>query len=153
MNWCGTLEHNRHWKMLGFAMHCSGLAHSLMALREHGVDETPAGPQYRLFQLDNKEREEFAKFAANLRWFLKENYDREHDDAYWEEYGKHKYTDYEFFSFFDRFSDEEVKPHIEAMEKVAAGEPLKDIKPLMDFLNMLSSRAHGIVDDMRGGCF
>lgn len=163
MSFCGTHRERDRWKFMGFAMHCSGLTSRLMELYEEVFakekGKTPRlakneeNGQIEMFPMPTKDREEFAKFAANLRWFLKENNGREHDKAFWAEWGKHEYSDYDFFKFFESYTDEEMKPFIEQMERIANGERLEDYKPLMDFLNRMSSRAHGISDDMRGGCF
>lgn len=162
MSFCGTHPRDR-WKMMGFAMHCSGLKSRLMDLYEESfakkdgkvprLAQNEENGQIEMFPMETKDREDFAKFAANLRWFLKENQSREHDKEFWAEWGKHEYSDYDFFKFFERYTDEEMKPFIEQMEQIASGARLDDYKSLMDFLGGLSSRAYGISDDMRGGCF
>ena len=154
MSFCGTIEHNRRWKMLGFAMHCSGLAHKLLDLKykRDNVDKTPAGDQFRLFQLTTEEREDFAKFAANLR-FLITPWTNEHGEEYWAEYRRHEYADYDFYKLFDPFYSDKTDVVIALLERVGNGEELSEdeTKTTMDFLHMLSARAHAQVDD--GGCF
>jgi len=138
-------------KLRGFGMHCQGLASQLVHLKyEKGVDKTAAGDQFRLFELTTKEREEFAKFAKNLRLLTEEH--TIHDAAYWQLYRDTDYNNYEFFKLLDG-REEEAKPVIAALEKVAGGAKLTDeeTKAAHDFLYSIGSRAGGMVDD--GGCF
>lgn len=147
--------------MQGFSMHCSGLASQLLDLKyKRSHDEKIAGeqePQMRLFHITNEEREGFAKFAKNLRWFLDETQQAHmkngHDSGYWAEYHEHEYVDYEFFKFFEGYTDAEIKPTILLLERVGNGEELSedDTKTAMDFLHDLSGRAYARTN--RGGCF
>lgn len=154
MSFCGTIEHNRRWKMLGFAMHCSGLAHKLLDLKykRDNIDKTPAGDQIRMFYLSTEDREDFSKFAANLK-FIVTPWTNEHNEEYWKEYGKHEYMDYEFHELFDSFYSDKTLEVVALLERVGNGEELseEETKTAMDFLHMLSARAHARTD--RGGCF
>jgi hypothetical protein len=154
MSFCGTIALNRRWRFLGFGMHCSGLAHQLLDLKykRNNIDKTPAGDQIRMFVLTTEQREEFAKFAANLKFFVTQ-WDNEHGEEYWAEYRKHEYTDYEFWGIMEHIPEADKLAVIALLERVGNGEELNDeeTKTAMDFLHMLSARAHAHVDD--GGCF
>lgn len=159
MSFCGTIEHNRRWKMLGFGMHCSGLASQLLDLKyKRTLDEKRAGTkdeQMRLFNVTTEQRADFTKFAKNLHWFLKETQEAHTKDreSYWRECRDHEYTDYEFYQFFESYPDEKMKPVIALLERVGNGEGLTEgeTKTAMDFLFELSGHAHAMTD--RGGCF
>lgn len=155
---CNSL--NDRWRMLGFAMHASGLAHKLLDLKykRDNVDKTPAGDQIRLFYLTTEQREDFRKFAANLRWLITEHQIISTDEgvtseSYWKGYGEHEYTDYEFRTLFDPFYQDKTETVIALLERVGNGEELteEETKTAMDFLHMLSAHAHSRID--RGGCF
>jgi hypothetical protein len=155
MSFCGTIALNRRWKMLGFAMHCSALAHKLLDLKykRDNIDKTPAGDQIRMFYLTTEDREDFAKFAANLK-FLITPWTNEHNEEYWAEYRKHEYTDYDFHKLFDPlYAETKTAPVVALLERVGNGEELseEETKIAMDFLHMLSARAHAETDE--GGCF
>lgn len=154
MSFCGTIALNRRWRMLGFGMHCSGLAHQLLDLKykHNNIDKTPAGDQIRMFVLTTEQREDFVKFAANLKFFITA-WTNDHNEEYWAEYGKHEYTDYELFKLFEHIPNDQSEAVIALLERVGNGEELSDeeTKAAMDYLHMLSARAHANVDD--GGCF
>jgi hypothetical protein len=151
MSFCGTIELERRWKMFNFAMHCDGLAFRLFHLK-HDRTKLDENGQAQLFQTALKDREDFAKFAANLRFFS-EVWTNERSEEYWKEYGKHEYTDYEFHELFNDVLREKTGFIIPILEKVGNGEQLTDeeTKSAMDFLHGLSARAHAKID--RGGCF
>lgn len=153
MNFCGTIALNRRMKIRGFGMHCDALAHMLYdAQKHHGVDKTPAGDQYRLFQLDNEQRAKFGKFALTLRLLTTDF--PEHDEAYWKMYADTDFNDYEFFQMLENHSAE-AQPIIASLEKVAGGEILTEVEyeAAKKFLRMLAARGHAAADDLDGGCF
>jgi hypothetical protein len=153
VSFCNTNEISRRLKMVGFAMHCSALSSRLLDLKNRrGIDQTPAGDQYRMFQLTNEERGDFAEFAANLR-FLVTPWTNERSEEYWQESGKHEYTDYEFHQLFDPFQRDKTELVVALLERIGNGELLDEdeTKAAMDFLRMLSARAHANTD--HGGCF
>jgi|SRR5271154_3382111 len=151
MNFCGTQALERRMKLRGFGMHCQAMSHQLVFLL-HGrpVDQTKAGEQYRLFQLTLDERAEFTKLAKTLRLLTEEH--SIHDDAYWQLYRDTDYNNYEFFKMLDGY-EEQAKPVIAALEKVAGGEKLteEETKIAQEFLYSLGCRSDSMVDD--GGCF
>jgi hypothetical protein len=141
------------FRWLTFALHCTALAHRLFDLKhKRGIDQTPAGEQYRMFQLTNEDREDFIKFAANLR-FLITPWTAEHSEEYWKECGKHEYTEYEFQKLFDPFQRDKTEAVIVLLEKVGNGEKLNEEEMLSvrDFLLMLNGYALSNID--HGGCF
>jgi len=138
-------------ELRSFSMHCHSLAVKLTHLKyEIGIDKTDAGDQLRLFQMTIDERAEYTKFAVNLR-FLTEIH-TEHGESYWKLYRDTDYNGYDFFKLLQGL-EEEAKPCIAALEKVAGGEKLTDeeTKAAHDFLYKIGCRADGMVDD--GGCF
>jgi hypothetical protein len=160
MSFCGTPDLNRRLRMVGFSMHCSGLCHRLMDLKykRDNIDKTPAGDQIRMFYLTTEDREDFRKFAANLRWLIAEHAvttteEGVTSESYWKGYGEHEYTEYEFFTLFDSFYKEKTERAIALLERVANGEELseEETADAMSFLHMLGGRAHALTD--RGGCF
>lgn len=153
MNFCGTIRLQKRMQMTGFAMHCSMLAHKLLDLKykRDNIDKTPAGDQIRMFVLTNEDRADFAKFAANLKWITSLETDTE---AYWKEYAKHEYAAHDFFKLFDPlYVETKTAPVVALLERVGNGEELseEEYKTAMEFLHMLSARAHAECDD--GGCF
>lgn len=153
MSFCGTIEHERRWRMVGFSMHCSGLAHQIFSLK-HGRDIVDENGQTQLFQMTLEQREEFAKFAKNLRWLITEHKLVDgHSESYWQGYRDHEYTDYSYFELFDPFSRDKTEAVVNLLDKVGSGEQLseEEIKQVMDFLHMLSARAHARTNP--GGCF
>ena len=151
MSFCGTIALRKKMELRSFYMHCHSLAAKLIHLKyEVGIDKTDAGDQLRLFQLTNDERADFAKFALNLR-FLTETH-TEHGEAYWKLYRETDYNSYDFFKMLQGH-EEEAKPCIAALEKVAGGEKLteEETKAAHDFLYKIGYRADGMADD--GGCF
>jgi hypothetical protein len=151
MSFCGTIRMQDYWKMRGFNLHCLSLMHKLLDLG-HGqeVDKTEAGDQFRLFQLTSEEREDFRKFAANLRWLLQEN-----REAYSKEYGKHEHDGYRLLKLFEFVPDSEMKPVVETLERVARGEKPneEDLGKAVDFLRRIGNRAEAAAEGSRGGCF
>lgn len=159
MGFCGTIALERRWRMVAFAMRCAALGHVLFDLQDAvlakadgrvpRIAKDEKGGQIEMFPLATSDREDFAKFAANLRFLKSSAVDA--GGEYWKEYAKHEYPDYEFSKLVENMPESEVAAAAEAMEKVGAGEPLESYRPLMDFLRKLSSRAHAATD--RGGCF
>lgn len=139
--------------MLGFAMHCSGLAHKLLDLKykRDNIDKTPAGDQIRMFYLTTEDREDFAKFAANLKFLITSF---ANGSEYYKECVKHEYYQHEFIKLFDPlYAETKTAPVIALLERVGNGEELteEETKTAMDFLHMLSARAHA--EGEYGGCF
>jgi hypothetical protein len=150
-NFCGTQALEKRMKLRGFGMHCQAMSHQIALLRhERPVDRTEAGDQYRMFTLTNDERAQFAKLAKNLRLLTEEH--TIHDAAYWQLYRDTDYNNYEFFKMLDGH-EEEAKPVIAALEKIAGGEKLteEETKIASEFLYRLGCRSDSMVDD--GGCF
>lgn len=151
MSFCGTQAFVKRMKLRSFGMHCQAMSTQLALLRhERPVDKTAAGDQYRMFTLTNEERAEFEKLAKNLRLLTEEH--TIHDAAYWQLYRDTDYNNYEFFKMLDGH-EEEAKPCIAALEKVAGGAKLteEETKTASEFLYSLGCRSNGMVDD--GGCF
>jgi hypothetical protein len=137
---------------MGLAGTCSALASQLVNLKykeELAGSPGDIDPQMRLFQLDTKAREEFTKFAKNLRWFA-DDHDI-HDENYWKGYREHEFNDYDFYKFFEGYSDEELNKLAAALEKVGNGEELESYDETVEALNAMHGRAYSRVD--RGGCF
>jgi hypothetical protein len=165
MNWCGTIEADNRMKMLTLALHCCTMNTVLMDLadaeyndaktkkkcRKSRTPQTEENGQMRLFPLTTEQREEFSKFAKNLRHFLHEGEERKHDDAYWKEYAELEYTKYEFYKLFGQFTDDELKAAIEPLEKLGAGEALDDYEPLIKFIGEVQSYANWFYGS--GECF
>jgi hypothetical protein len=152
--------HNDRLRMVGFAMHCSGLAHQLLDLKykRNNIDKTPAGDQIRMFNMTLEDRADFRKFAGNLRWLVTEHAvihtdDGVTSDSFWQGYREYEYTDYEYRTLFDPFYVDKTLAAVALLEKVGNGEELteEETKAAMDFLHMLSAHAHARTD--RGGCF
>lgn len=157
MNFCGTIPHERRWRMLGFAMHCEMLASRLLNLKYKRTNEERSGEkneQLQFFHLTNEEREEFLKFAGNLRWLVEDHkiINVDESDSFWEGYRKFEYVDYEIRRLFDR-AKEDVYSVAALLEKAGNEETLTDeeIKTAMHWLSTMGSRAHARGDD--GGCF
>lgn len=154
MSFCGTIEHERRWRMLGFFMHCSALASQLLDLkykRAHDKSKDDEG-QMRLFHMTTEQREDFAKFAANIR-FLITPWTNETSEGYWKECYKHEYHDYDFQKLFDPFYREKTEAVVLLLEKAGRGEELteEETRTAMEFLHMLGGRAHALTH--HGGCF
>jgi len=138
--------------MLGFSMQCGSLSAQLLNFKyKRSRDKsTDDDGQMRLFHMTLEQREEFTKFAANLRWIISDSTDAE---AYWKGHGEHQYTDYEFRKLFDPFQKDKTEAAIALLEKVGNGVELTDeeFRTTMDFLNMLQAYAHA--NTHHGGCF
>ncbi len=162
MSWCGTIRMRDRMEMLTLVLHCCVMNTVLIDLvdanpdtkkmrRKTRVPQTEEVGQMRLFHLTVEQREMFAKFAKNLRHFLREGKERKHDDAYWKEYAELEFAGYEFYKFFGRFPDKELVAAIEPLEKLGAGEALDDYEPLIKFVSKVQSYANSIYGE--GGCF
>lgn len=164
MSFCGTIG-RYGGQFLAMAMHCHILQDPLMVLQDVALDRTPrkskrAQPedehsQMQLFPVPIETREEFAKFARNIQFFMRENSNkaRAHDVAYWREYSKLEYSGHEMYDFFRYFPDADLKLFSSQMEQVGSGEPLADYAPLIDFLSELWGHAMSMHESRRGGCF
>lgn len=165
MSFCGTFG-RYDAKFLTLALHCHVLQDPLMALqdaqdarkrprkRKGAQPETESG-QMQMFPVPAETRDEFAKFARNIRFFMRETEDagRAHDAAYWREYSALEFSGHEMYGFFRSFPDAELKEFAGQMDKIGGGEPLADYVPLLDFLSRLWGRAMHEHESRRGGCF
>ena len=138
------------WKFLAFAMHCLTLSSSLHDLKHNRMSVEEDG-QTRLFQMTLEMREDFAKFAKNLRWLITDH--KADDKDFWGGYSEFEYTDYEFRTFFDSLYREKTEAVIALLEKLGNGEKLSEdeTKTVADFLLLLNAQALSRID--RGGCF
>jgi hypothetical protein len=151
MSFCGTQDINQRFRMFGFYLHCEALAHKLFDLK-HKHEASDNARQIRLFQLTMEDREDFAKFAANLRFFITP-WTNERSAEYWQESAKQEYSNYEFHKLFDPFQRDKSEAVIALLERVGNGEALteEELKTAVEFLRMLGARAHSNID--HGGCF
>ena len=147
---------------MGFGSHCSGLASQLLDLKYKRTDEEKRSgekdDQLRLFHLTNEQREDFLKFAGNLRWFIADHKVTTTEggvtsESFWEGYRKFEYTDYDIVRLFEFVKKEEVEAVAAMLERVGNGETLTDeeTKTAMNWLHAVGHRAHAHADD--GGCF
>jgi hypothetical protein len=142
--------HSDRWKMLSLAMHCTALLSRLMDLKYNRMSVEEDG-QTRLFQMTLKDREDFSKFAKNIRWLITDH--KVGDKDFWGGYTEFQYTDHEFRELFDPLYREKTEAVIALLEKVGNGETLSEdeTKAVMEFLHLLNGRALARID--HGGCF
>ena len=138
------------WKMLTLALHCTALISRLFDLKHNRMSVEEDG-QTRLFQLTLKDREEFAKFAKNLRWLITDH--KVGDKDFWDGYSQFQYTDHEFRELFDPFYREKTEAVVALLGKIGNGEKLTEDETgtVVDFLHLLNGRALARID--HGGCF
>jgi hypothetical protein len=138
------------WKMLTLALHCVALISHLLDLKHNRMSVEEDG-QTRLFKMTLKDREDFVKFAANLRWLITDH--KVGDKDFWGGYSEFQYTDYEFRTLFDPFYREQTEAIVALLEKIGNGEELTEdeAKTAIDFLHLLNGRALARID--HGGCF
>lgn len=149
MSFCGTPNQDR-WKMLTLALHCVALWTRLLDLKYNRMSVEEDG-QTRLFQTTIKDREDFAKFAKNLRWLITDH--KVGGKDFWSGYSEFQYTDHEFRELFDPFYKEKTEAIVALLEKIGNGEGLTEdeTKTAIDFLHLLNGRALARID--HGGCF
>jgi hypothetical protein len=139
---------------LGLALHCCALNDALIDLSEKSKGRGKAERQLRMFSLTQEKREDFLKFARNLRHFLQENQNKEKSMAdFLAETRELDYHEYEFYGFFVQFPDAQLKPVIEQLEAVGRAEPLDDYWPLINNLGKINSAALWAHRNEQGGCF
>lgn len=140
-------------KFLTLALQCRILIDPLLDIIESADQKsrkTAADPdgQILMFPITMERREEYTKLARTFRHFASEKVD-------WKATYDLDFVDYEFYAFFVPLIKEfkEDWTLVEQLEAIGAGEPLREYRPLVNFLAKIEGRALSFHASQRGGCF
>lgn len=157
--------HRHSANYLGLALHTIVLMDPLVELEDYRyVQKTGKVDQFTktwrridptsLFPISDKDRADFTKLAANLKYFLPEELNKlaKSRTMFTRE---HEYQEYEFYDFFANFykHTKNAEARIKEMEQIGGGATLEDHEPLIKFLSSLNSCALSCHNNQRGGCF